>query len=342
MVFLKAEIASGALSGTMPGEGRLAVDLGVSPKTAAAALRQLENEGFLSSQGRRQGRIISPPEGAGSRHMKVAILLYEPSDAMLPYLIHLHHALQVAGHAVSNANKSLVELKMNLRGVKRLVERTEADAWVVVAGSQEILEWFSERPAPAFALFGRRTSVPIASVGPATSVGQIEATRQLIALGHRRIVRICRSERRSPRPGKTERSFLKVLSEHGILTGNFNLPDWDESPTGFHKLLDSLFDFTPPTALIVSEASFTLAAQQFLGARGLRVPGDVSIVCGEPHPHFAWCNPSVAHVTWNSGLIVRRIVRWATDISRGRENLGQTLIPSKFVTGGTIGAAPAE
>ena len=40
------------------------------------------------------------------------------------------------------------------------------DAWVIIAGSREVLEWFVEQQIPAFALFGRRDGLPIAGVGP--------------------------------------------------------------------------------------------------------------------------------------------------------------------------------
>ena len=35
--------------------------------------------------------------------------------------------------------------------------------------------------------------------------------------------------------------------------------------------------------------------------------------------------------------MVRRIVRWAANVSRGKHDLRQTLTPAEFVPGGTIG-----
>ncbi len=43
---------------------------------------------------------------------------------------------------------------MDLRRIARFDEGTEADAWVVGAGSRELLEWFNGRMTPTFALFG--------------------------------------------------------------------------------------------------------------------------------------------------------------------------------------------
>ncbi|MGD7652533.1 MAG: substrate-binding domain-containing protein [Verrucomicrobiales bacterium] len=339
---LRDEIVSGALAGTMPGVGKLAKRLGVSPKTVIPSLAQLEQEGLVEHQGPRKRRRIVCRDSMGQRPMSVAILLYEPSDIQLPYLIKLQHGLMEAGHTAFCATKTLTELKMDATRVERLVNQTNADAWVVVAGSTEILGYFSKKQIPVFALFGRRASLPIASAGPNTAIAFTEATRHLISLGHRRIVRICRIERRKPRPGLTERSFLDELAAHNIPIGSFNLPDWEETAKGLHALLVSLFEVTPPTALMVDEAPIFFAVMQFIGSRGLQVPRDVSLVCGTYDPHFAWCVPSVAHLRWDSQPLLQRMLRWATSVSRGIRDQRFTIIPAEFVLGGTVGPAPAE
>jgi hypothetical protein len=65
---------------------------------------------------------------------------------------------------------------------------------------------------------------------------------------------LARGVRRKPRPGSFEQAFLDELEALGIPTGDYNLPDWSESPEGFHQLLAALFRHTPPTALILQEA----------------------------------------------------------------------------------------
>jgi DNA-binding LacI/PurR family transcriptional regulator len=229
---------------------------------------------------------------------------------------------------------------MDLSRIKRLVQKTAADAWIVFTGSSEVLEWFSKQSEPAFALFGRRRGLPIPAVGPDKPPAMAAATRRLIELGHRRIVLLARTARRLPEPGAPERAFLKELADHGITPSSYNLPDWEDNMEGFHGILGSLFQHTPPTALIVDEASPFAAAQQILAERGLRVPKDVSLICTDDNAQFAWFRPSVAHIHWSSRPVVRRIVRWAANISRGRKDLRQTLTKAEFVEGGTIGPAP--
>jgi DNA-binding LacI/PurR family transcriptional regulator len=159
----------------------------------------------------------------------------------------------------------------------------------------------------------------------------------LIELGHRRISLVCRRQRRLPHPGAPERAFLDELVAHGIPTGTFNLPGWEESEKGFVTLLDSLFGATPPTALILDETFLYNAAFHYLAKRGLRVPQDVSLICTDDNPDFAWCEPSVAHIRWDYRPVVRRVVRWAANVSHGKDDQRQTLTKAEFVAGGTIG-----
>jgi DNA-binding LacI/PurR family transcriptional regulator len=165
--------------------------------------------------------LIRLPEGGITKAaLRVAVLASEIEDFNENFVASLPHELEEAGHVPVNPGKSMHDLKMDVGRIARLVEETAADAWVVVAGSREVLEWFSAQELPAFALFGRRTGLPIAGTGPDNLTPFMVATRRLIALGHRRIVAICRRERRLPSPGNAERALLNELAKHGIPRAN--------------------------------------------------------------------------------------------------------------------------
>ncbi len=337
---LRAELEGGKWSGKMPGVDRLAAELGVSCKTVAAALQQLDRDGVLAAQGRGQKRLIVPPKVRAARPVRVSTLLSEASDRQTDYMVELQHRLEETGHRVGYAERSMVELGMDVRRIARMVEKTEADAWVVVAGSRAVLEWFSARPQPIFALFGYWHALPLAATGPNKVPAIRTATRRLIELGHRSMVMLVRPRRRLPKPGVPEQAFLDELEAHGLRRGRpeqFNLPDWEENVEGLFHILNELFRVTPPTAMIIQEAAIFAATQQFLAQRRILVPEQVSLVCADPDSTFEWYRPSVTHIAWDSGPWVRRIVRWAANVSRGRKDLRQTLTPAEFVDGGTIG-----
>ena len=338
---LRQELAKGRWLTTVPGRNNLAVELGVGHKTVESALRNLEAEGLLTGQGAGRRRLITfSTKLASARPMRVALLLSEAVDRKYNYMVQLDRELSEAGHTVVHPARSLLALGMDVSRIAPLVESTEADVWVIGAASQSVLQWFAANPTPAFALFGRREGLPMAGAGPDKVPAFIMVTRKLIGLGHRRITLLARPRRRLPEPGTTEQAFLAELKEQGLSAGNFNLPEWDDCKEGLQACLSSLFQVTPPTALICDESVIFNAVLQFAAARGLRVPGDISIICSDADPTFAWSEPSVAHIHWDPQPVVRRIVRWAANVSLGKEDRRQTFTKAKFVEGGTMGPAP--
>jgi len=336
---LRHELLKGTWSEIMPGADCLATGLGVGIHTVAEALKQLEREGLLVGKGHRHRRRIVQTGQVDTPSLRIVILHFERSDRFVNYMVDLQHALAEAGHSVAFSAKSLIDLNMDSARVGRLVKQTAADAWVVMAASRPVLEWFAALETPSIALFGRRRGLPIAAVGPNKLPTMAAATQALLNLGHKRIVLLTRRIRRLPRPGAAEQVFLDELSAYGLPMGNYNMPDWEENIDGFYARLENLFGLTPPTALIVDEARFFVATQQFLAAQGLRVPLDVSLVCTDADPVFEWCRPAVSHIHWDSRPVVRRIVRWANNVSRGKVDRLQTLTKAEFVEGGTIGPA---
>ena len=336
--YLRDRLADRTWGDTIPGGHPLAAELGVNHKTVEGALRQLEMQGLLTSQGMgRCRRIVARSLSKETRPLRIAIFTLVANDRGGDSIIELRHILQESGHLPFSPEKSLLELDMDAKRVARLVERTEADAWVVVAASREVLQWFSAQPRPAFALFGNRMGLPIAGSGPDKSTAIADVTRQLIEFGHRRITLLIRNQHRLPEPARVVRVFHAELEAHGVQVGEFNMPDWEESKAGYKEILESLFRLTPPTALIIDEAFPFIAAQQFIARRGLRVPEDVSLVCTDSDSTFAWCQPSIAHIDWDYRPVVHRVVRWAANVSKGRRDVRQTSTLAEFIPGGRIG-----
>jgi DNA-binding LacI/PurR family transcriptional regulator len=226
-------------------------------------------------------------------------------------------------------------LKLDVKRVAKLVEKTGADAWIVISGSNEILEWFASRPTPCFALFGRISALPIAGAGPNKDHAFAAAARRLVELGHSRIVLLARWAVQQ----NSMNSFLKEMGALGVPVGDYNRPVFSDSPEELQRLLTSLFATTPPTAIVAGNIDMHHAVQQFLARRKLLVPEDVSLISGDPDPSFGWCRPTVAHFSWDSAPWVRRIVRWADNIARGKSDTRKALTQAEFVDGGTVGPA---
>ncbi|MCH7226352.1 substrate-binding domain-containing protein [Haloferula sp. A504] len=337
---LRQEILRGIWTGTMPGEDRLVARLGVGRDTLKTAVKLLEQEGWLVPQGKGRRRLIVLPESAATPQLRISILAYEKADRQSIHGEGLLHALQEEGHAVHFAEKDLHDLKMDPRRVARFVGDHPADAWVIIAGSSAVLQWFSEQPFPSFAIFGRSSGLNMAGASPRKSPAMIEGLRRLVELGHRRIVLLVREERRKPHPALAEAEFLEEMERLGLPTGPYNFPDWEDSKDGFLRCLDRLFEHTPPTALFIIEPKLYTAALQHLAQRGIAAPRDVSLVCDELAPSFEWCEPSVSHIRWKYAPLLRRVAKWASHVARGKPDTRLSYFSAKFIEGGSIGPVP--
>lgn len=338
--YLRKQLIQGTWRELMPGELQLAAQLGVGRDTVKEALKLMEKEGLLVSQGvGKQRRITLRQEDVGTPTLRIEILLYEELDRKVDYFVDLKHRLRDEGHIANFSSKTLTGLGMDVKRVSRFVENTTADAWIVVAGSGDVLKWFSDRQSPCFALYGRSIKLPLPRTYPKKSPALIKAIRLLIAQGHQRIVMLSREERRKPAPGFLERVFLNELEAHGIATGNYHLPDWQESASGLNRAIDKLFQHTPPTALIVGQPPIFLALRQQLAERGILVPRDVSMICTDPDPGFEWYEPRISHIRWDTEPILRRVLQWVDNVAHRREDLKVTSSNATFVEGGTIGTA---
>lgn len=232
--------------------------------------------------------------------------------------------------------KSQNELKHDVVRISRLLQETPADAWIIESGQYPLLQWCASQPIPCLALYGRTEGLPIARTGPDLVAAYREATRKLISLGHKRIVSIVREGFRKPKPEGCEKAFLEELEAHGIPTGSYNLPDWEETAEGFHQLLERLFKSTPPTAIFIDETCWFVAALAFMVHRGIRVPDQVALISGECESILDLCNPRFAHIRWDKNHIVRRVVRWVEAVRKGKADRKIINVQAKFVLGGSI------
>lgn len=333
---LRNELFRGSWVGLMPGSDRLSRGLGVGHNTIEAALALLEEEGLLVPQGVGRRRRIVLPDKSVSPTQRIAFLGYDPPARNEAFIIEVLHSLADQGHSVFFTEKTLVELDMSVSRIARMMKKTEADAWIVGAGQREVLQWFATRKLNTFSIFGAPHGLPVAAVVPDYQA-VLALFRRLLELGHRRIVFLTFRGRRPESPGPLWRTLFEELESNGIKTGPYTMPEWEDSSAGFHRLLDSLFGHTPPTALMIEEPPHFFAALQYCGQRGIRVPQDVSLVCLQESPDFAYCTPTVAHCRWNHGTVVRRIVRWANNVARGKDDRRLSVTKAEFVEGGTVG-----
>lgn len=336
---LREEMQRGRWKDLMPGCDRLMKELGVGRDTINEALKQLEREGFLASQGRRrQRRIVRLPTPASTKPLRVKILHYEQADRYSQHNLSILAELQNKGYAADFARRSLQDLGMQAGRVSEFVAKTPADAWIIEAGSREILEWFSRYHLPAMAMFGIFTGLPLAAVSLRKTPAMRIALQRLVDLGHRRIVLLTREERRKPQPGLFERNYLEELATLGVKPGSYNLPGWEDSAQGLQRCLDELFAYTPPTAILIDNLQLFTPVEQYLARRKIVVPGQVSLIVNDSHVLFDWSKPMISQLSGDYNKVVKRVCRWVENVAKGKADHRQAFVDAEFIEGGTIGS----
>lgn len=255
-------------------------------------------------------------------------------------LARLQHGLEHAGHVCIFSTQCQSGLHYDTGRIAIHLAGMDAQAWVVVAPRQELLEWLAAQPVPAISLGARSREIALAGASVDRQPSVAAATRGLLALGHHRIVLICPRGLRVPVPAPLVRAFTAELTAAGQRwSPHYNVPDWEETPEGFRALLAGLSGGSPPTALLMDETPWVMATLAFCAERGWRVPERVSLVAMQTDSSLAWCHPPLARIHWERAPVIQRVVRWLAAVEKGDLDREHVTFPAEFVPGGSIGPA---
>lgn len=342
---LREGFQSGRWIGQLPGVLQLAAELTVSKHTVRAALKALEEEGWIEDCGAgRKKRIVTQGNlNPVRRTLRIGLMIYGPlEDETAPaikVILGVRREIELAGHVCVFAERSLEQIKDNLTKISRCVKTANADAWIVYVGSRVVLEWFAAQPFPVFANGGRYHHLPVASSATRIAPALESAVNTLVNHGHRRIVLLIETLFRKPTLIPSLESYLSFLEAGGIAATDYNLPHFEDTAEDLERCLDGLFRITPPTVLIVHSANHFVAVSSFLARRGLRVPRDVSIICMFTDPALNLCLPYPDHFRMPQREHIDRISRWVNGVAKGRPDKREVIFDAVYVPGGTVGPA---
>jgi DNA-binding LacI/PurR family transcriptional regulator len=136
----------------------------------------------------------------------------------------------------------------------------------------------------------------IRSVGTTNWQGGLAATRHLIELGHRRIAVIGGPERLWSSRARLA-GYRAALQAAGLAADPALLRRDDFCAPGGRRQAGYLLDQPePPTAIVAGNDSQAFGVLQALGERGLRAPGDLSVVGFDDVPVADWATPALTTV----------------------------------------------
>jgi DNA-binding LacI/PurR family transcriptional regulator len=215
-------------------------------------------------------------------------------------------------------------------------------------GADRLIDSSIERRLPFVALaFGYRDET-ISVVGIDNFGGAALAARHLGELGHRRLAILAmefnpggtgratmeRVEAATYRDSSDRvRGYLAVLADFGVDAGSVPIFETLSDEATVHAALEEIFAVpSPPTAILAESDRIAFAAIDWLKARGLSVPGDVSIVGFDGVPEGAGSNPPLTTVQQPIAEIGRRAVRAILD---HRDEVWRETLPVELVVRGS-------
>ena len=162
-------------------------------------------------------------------------------------------------------------------------------------------------------------SMDVPTIGATNWSGGLHATEYLISLGHKRIgfvagpLRLeCSRARLDGYRAACDAAGLAVPGEL-IVEGNF----YHESGFSGGKLLLGLKE--PPTAIFASSDQMALGVYEAVRQRGLRVPGDVSVVGFDDLPEMRWSSPPLTTVRQPLAEMGQLAARTVLRLARGEK-----------------------
>ncbi len=171
-------------------------------------------------------------------------------------------------------------------------------------------------------------------------LGAAEATRHLVALGHRRIAHIAGTKNAASSAHRIS-GYRDVLAEAGIAykddlvqVGDFSM---DSGVTAMEALL-SLEQ--PPTAVLAGNDEMAFGAMTAARSHGLSVPEDISMVGFDDQKTAAFYNPPLTTVNIPRQELGRRAAQELMDRLGGGEGAHEIVLPTRLVVRESTAAPP--
>lgn len=261
----------------LPSERVMAAELGVSRPTLRRAVEALVNEGVLEAQAGR-GTLVPDEDGLKLGWKIIALLLPDITNRFFSEVAEaIEYAALQRGYQILLCN-SRHQPRLEEFHIRQFVERKVDGVIVAHDPNQEIPAAFArlrQAAIPTVLMFSSPQEAECDSVELNDREGVDQALRYLQSLGHRQIG-FCRPLA-DERPHPREVHYREFMLRSGGAASVVNLVEVE--PAVAEAELASLLQRPEgPTAFLAGNDNVAQILTKYLGALGLSVPGDVSVV----------------------------------------------------------------
>lgn len=314
---LERAIRDGHFTGTLPGYRDLCRTLQVSRTALEPALGLLVRKGVLCSAGQRKRYRIAVQENEVERTTIRKLWMLEPTTEdkkefgmPIALLEPLEKRLRRLGWSWESSLVPVDQRRSHRKLWDRLLSLQNPDAILLVNPHRRTGEWAMDCGVPVCCLGGDVLGLPLSVTGFQSTHMVDEAVRRLLESGHRDLCLPLSVQT----PGFVARIYEAMergLAAHGITF----MPGWhvllaeENSPEALADAMARRFARRVPDALLVFGWGLRVA-MGFLLNRGIKVPGDISLVMLGNREGISWFWPPVAsfHYRWNH--VVSYLAHW--------------------------------
>jgi LacI family transcriptional regulator len=330
----------------LPGEHALCAEMQISRETLRRALAKLTDDGWLStSQGRRR-QILKPSSGAMARAKirRVVLLSQEPMERMggaVMFLVDdLRAELARAGLELEVRGSRTCFSKKPDKALERLTSERPNSVWVLSSVPAPTQRWFAARGLPSVLAGSHHAGLDLPMVAiDFRAVGR-HAAGLFLSRGHRRMA-VLAPKLVAAGDVLTVEGFSEACATKQ--DAQVRVVEHDGTPAGIARKLQTLWQGTPPTGLMVLCSNHALTALTGLMRAGVRVPQDVSIIAQDSDPTLAWALPSLTRYAIKPAVFVRQLARSVLALARGvTPSPKQYLLFPTHVRGETLGRMSGE
>lgn len=345
---IKQWITGGVLRGTLPGEMRLKAQLGVGRDTLRLALKALAREGWITAPVKRRQRRVNVkhlPASPGRPQNRLPVTFLSPDPvATMATLLEIEQTrarLAQLGHELRFLAPPIFHLHTPDRELERLVRDNPSAAWLLYVVSAPVQRWFEKQNLPAFIFHcSPFPGVNLPYVVSDWDAAAFHAGLQLVRQKHR-VVGIMEYRDRFPGVARVAQGLERALAMAGNNSRLISFKD-DRTPASIARSLAAAFSLPDrPTALMITYSTQLLTCYPWLVARGIRVPGDVSLVSIVDDRWFGDLHPPICYYQPDLGLASKTIADRVVELVETGQVVSKSLrLRMEYARGGTIGPAP--
>lgn len=345
---LRSGIRAREWSDRLPAEKILAEKLQVSRMTLRSGMKLLIREGLIQVARGQRARIVADLKlSRPARRASIVGVISPIPVGPLPhglqplafglYYDSFRRVLEAAGYQVKFFTGLRYYQRDPAKSLESLLHEANVDSWVVTSSNAVIQRWFAHRQIPVVIDGLCQPGIRLAALDVDYSGVCRHAASTLLGLGHKRIVYLSTK----PKAGgdfASEAGFREGFQKFSRSSVPPQVVHTETTPESVAAALGRLLRAEQrPTAILAGRAEIAFSALTYLLGRGVRVPGDVSLVCRDTAQYFTYLIPSLTQYVFKSDPYAKHLARMTMKLFDGALRLEQQFVLPVYVKGNSIG-----